>query len=196
MPESSRTERSFRNSFSSPGLISMKPGLAASVASLASREELARPADTGILTSREMRSQISLHVFFRRRVAPDHVVHRGEIQKAFVNRDRHQRWRILLQHAKHLRRNAPVFVVMRTAQHAARTKPLRLETRHAGLDAEFFRRAIRGDDDAVAAPAAADPHGPALQFWIRARFRNWRKNCRRPRAKFGWAFSCSRANLI
>ena len=37
----------------------MKPGFAASVASLARREELARPADTGIFTSREIRSQIS-----------------------------------------------------------------------------------------------------------------------------------------
>ena len=53
---------------------------------------------------------------------------------------------------------------MRTAQNAARAKPLRLEARHAGLDAEFFGRAIGRDDDAVAAPAAADPNRAALQL--------------------------------
>ncbi len=122
----------------------------------------------GNSTSREMRSQISPDVIFRRRVAPDHLVHRREIQKAFVNRDGHERRRIFLQDVEHLRRKPPVFVVMRTAQNAARTKPLRLEARHAGLDAEFFGRAVGGDDDAVAAPAAADPDRPALQFRFKA----------------------------
>ena len=41
----------------------MKPGLAASVASLASRDELARPADTGSFTSRRIRWQISFTYF-------------------------------------------------------------------------------------------------------------------------------------
>ena len=55
---------------------------------------------------------------------------------------------------------------MRPAQDAARTKSLRLETRHAGLDAEFLGRAIGRDDDAVAAPPAADPDRATLQFGI------------------------------
>ena len=41
----------------------MKPGLAASVASFASRDEFARPAETGNFTSREMRSRISFTYF-------------------------------------------------------------------------------------------------------------------------------------
>ena len=111
-----------------------------------------------------------LHIFFRRRVAPDVPVHRREIEKAFVNRDRHERRRIFFEHVEHLLPRAAVFVVVRPAQNAARTKPLRLETRHAGFDAEFFRRAIGRDDDAVAAPAAADPDGTALQFLIQRDF--------------------------
>ena len=59
---------------------------------------------------------------------------------------------------------------MRFAQDAARTKPLRLETGHAGFDAEFFCEPIGGDHDAVAAPPAADPNGALLQFGIQRDF--------------------------
>ncbi len=59
---------------------------------------------------------------------------------------------------------------MRPAQHTARTKAFRLETRHARLDAEFLRGPVRRDDDAVATPPAAHPHGPALQFFIERNF--------------------------
>jgi hypothetical protein len=107
-----------------------------------------------------------LHIFFRRRVAPDVLVHRREIEKAFINRNRHQRGRIFLEHAEHFRREPPAFVVMRTAQNTARTKPLRLETSHAGLDAELFRGAICRDDNAITASPAADPNLTFLQFWM------------------------------
>ena len=164
MPESSRTKRSFKNSFSPPGLTSMKPGLAASVASLASREELARPGGHGDFHLARNALADFAHIFFRRRISENVTVHRREIQEAFINGNRHQRRRVFLQHMKHLRRNPAILVVMRPAQHAARTQPLRLETCHAGFDAEFFRRVIGRDDDAVAAPAAADPDRTMLQI--------------------------------
>ena len=53
---------------------------------------------------------------------------------------------------------------MRFAEHPARTKFLRLKTCHAGFDAEFFGRAIGGNDNAVATPPAAHPDRAALQF--------------------------------
>ena len=59
---------------------------------------------------------------------------------------------------------------MRFAQDAARTKPLRLETRHAGFDAEFFGEPVGGDHYAVAAPPAADPNGALLQLGIQRDF--------------------------
>jgi hypothetical protein len=100
---------------------------------------LARPAETGNFTSRE-------------------------IQKAFVNRDGHQRGRIFFEDAEHPPRKLPVIVIVRFAQHAPRTKPRCLEARHAGLDAELFGHAIGGNDDAIAAPSAADPDRAALQL--------------------------------
>jgi hypothetical protein len=59
---------------------------------------------------------------------------------------------------------------MRLAQHAARTKPLRLEARHAGFDAEFFGVPVGRDDDAVPSPAAADPDRPVLQAGLQGNF--------------------------
>ena len=59
---------------------------------------------------------------------------------------------------------------MRFAQNPARTEPRRLEARHAGFDAEFFRVPVGGDDEAVAAPPAADPHGAAFEFGINRDF--------------------------
>ena len=82
----------------------MKPGLAASVASLASREELARPADTGNFDFARDALADFADIFFRRGVAPDVAVHRREIQKTLVNRDRHERRRIFFEHMEHLRR--------------------------------------------------------------------------------------------
>ena len=70
---------------------------------------------------------------------------------------------------------SPVFVVMRPAQHAARAKPFRLETRHAGFDAKLFGQPVGRDDDAVAAPAAADPDGAALQLIVERDFATGKK---------------------
>ena len=148
----------------------MKPGLAASVASLARREELARPADTGIFISRVMRSRISRTYFSGDVSRQTHAVHRGEIEEAFVNRNWHQRRRIFLQHAEHFPRDVAVGIVMRPAQDSARTNPLRLKARHAGLDTEIFRRRVGRNHYAVAAPPAADPHGAAPQFLIERDF--------------------------
>ena len=103
------------------------------------------------------------------------VVHRGEIEKSLINRDRHERGRILFQHVKHLRGNAAVFVIMRAAQNTTGTNPSGLKARHARLDAEFFGRPVGRDDNAVAAPSAADPHGPALQFFIERDFATRKK---------------------
>ena len=99
-------------------------------------------------------------------MAPDVPVHRGEIEKTLVNRDGHECRGIFFEDMEHLCRKPPVFVIVRPAQNPLRAKPLRFEARHAGFDAEFFCRAIGGDDDAVPAPAAADPDRAALQLLI------------------------------
>ena len=59
---------------------------------------------------------------------------------------------------------------MRAAQHTTRTKPLRLETGRASLDAEFLRQPVCGNHDAITAPATADPHRPPLQLRIKRDF--------------------------
>ena len=59
---------------------------------------------------------------------------------------------------------------MRFAEDAAGAKALRLEAGGAGLDAEFLCQPVGGDDDAVAAPAAADPDGAAFQLGIERDF--------------------------
>ena len=59
---------------------------------------------------------------------------------------------------------------MRFAKDATWTKPLCLEASRAGLDAEFLGLPVGGNHDAVAAPAAADPHGTSFQFGIKRDF--------------------------
>src|SRR5690242_9819892 len=71
---------------------------------------------------------------------------------------------------KHLRRNPPVFIVMRTAQHPARTNPLCFKTGHAGGDAKFLGRSIGGDHNTIAASPATNPHGTALKSVVERNF--------------------------
>ena len=102
-----------------------------------------------------------VHVIRRRRTAPDVALHRGEIQKALVDRRREQRRRVPFHHAEHVAGDAPVVVVVRLGQHAVRAEALGLEAGGAGPDAEALGQAVGGDDDAVARAPAADPHRPA-----------------------------------
>jgi hypothetical protein len=59
---------------------------------------------------------------------------------------------------------------MRAAQDTVRAKPFRLETGRAGFDAVFFRLPVGRNHDAVAAPAAANPHRTPLQLGIKRDF--------------------------
>ena len=59
---------------------------------------------------------------------------------------------------------------MRFAEDAAGTEPFCLKASRAGFDAESFGEPVGRDDDAVAASAAADPDGPALQLGIERDF--------------------------
>ena len=97
-----------------------------------------------------------------RGVAPDVRLHRGEIHEALVNRGGHQRGRIFLDDAEHFLRQIAVGIVARLREHAEGAAVLRLEARHAGLDAELLCLPVRRDHDAVPAPPAADPDGPAF----------------------------------
>ena len=93
-------------------------------------------------------------------------VHGGEIQKALVNGIRDERGRIFLQDQEHLPGQFAVGVVVRLAQDAAGAKAFGFKAGGAGLDAVFLGEPVGGDDDAVAAPAAADPHRAAFQLGI------------------------------
>ena len=59
---------------------------------------------------------------------------------------------------------------MRFAEDAAGAEPLRLEAGGAGLDAVFLGEPVGGNDDAIAASAAANPDGPAFQLGIERDF--------------------------
>ncbi len=96
-------------------------------------------------------------------VAPDVFVHAGKIQKALVDGIGHEGGRVFLQDQEHLAGQLAVGVIVRFAEDAVGAKALGLEAGGAGLDAVFFGEAVGGDDDAVAAPAAANPDGPAFQ---------------------------------
>ena len=112
----------------------------------------------------------ALDIIRRRGVAPDVRVHAGKIQKALVNGVGHERRRVLFQDQKHLAGQFAVGVIMRTAQDTGRAKPFRLKTGRAGLDAVFLRLPVGRNNDAVAAPATADPHRTPLQFGIERDF--------------------------
>ena len=104
-----------------------------------------------------------VHVIRRRRLAPDVALHRGEIQKALVDRRRQQRRRVPLHHAKHVAGDAAIVVVVRLGQDAVRAEAPGLEAGGASLDAEALGQAVGGDDDTVAFAAAADPHRSARE---------------------------------
>ena len=59
---------------------------------------------------------------------------------------------------------------MGAAQDAGWAKPFRLETGRAGLDAVFLRLPVGRNHNAVAAPAATNPHGPAFKLRIERDF--------------------------
>ena len=59
---------------------------------------------------------------------------------------------------------------MRFAENAIGAKPLGLEAGGASLDAVFFGKPVGGNDDAIAASAAANPDGPAFQLGIERDF--------------------------
>ena len=99
-------------------------------------------------------------------IAPDVFVHRGEIQKTFVDGIRDERGRVFLQNQEHLPGQFAVGIVMRFAENAIGTETLRLEAGGAGLDAVFLGEPVGGDDNTVATPAAADPDGTAFQLGI------------------------------
>ena len=97
-------------------------------------------------------------------------IHRGEIQKPLINRIRHECWRVFFKNQKHLARQFAVGVIMRTAQHTSRTKPFRLETGRARLDAVFLRQPVCRNHNAVAASPATDPNRAAFQLGIERDF--------------------------
>jgi len=154
------------------GRISRKPGLAASVASLAKRDELARPAETGCRLHAGCAWRFPSHIR-RPRNAPDMAIHGGEVEKAFTM-EMGMRVGIFFEDAEHGLGDAPVFGVARPGGDALGQRRRASKQAMPVLTPKPLARRLA----AMTMPSPRRPpptHNGCPATRDGARFRNWRR---------------------